>query len=534
MRLAVALATVVAVIAAACSQQAPGPAAVGAPSATAAPKIAGGTVTIRLQGDWVTLDTQGASETNGNQIGFSVYDRLVSRDKDGKIVPYLAKSWTATATSATFTLRSDATCSDGTPVTPTVVANSFKRLFDPKTGAFLLPRVLGPGPFSVSSDDAAGTVTISLGTPNSDLLSGFASQAGMIVCPAGLVDQSKLATEAFGSGPYTLVEAVKGDHATLKLRKEWKWGPNGTTAETSGFPETIIYKVIANDTTAANLVLTGGLDVAQVLGPDASRLEADPSLLGRQSHAFGAYPLEFNMRPGRVTADETVREALMRAIDAKDWNQAAFSGRGTTSPTIVASAVPCYHAGTAQFYPQPSREKAQQLLRDAGWTQTNGKWAKDGKPLAVTLIASQSTMPRAATEYLQAQLSKLGAEVTVRDTDQPTFLAALRGGNFDIVVVPATNGGPQISGTVTGFSGELYPKGVNYSAIVDPALESEIRTALAAPAGDCKSWNNVQEILIKKHYVLPLSSPTWTWFGRNIDFFPTGNFVEVWSLRRVK
>jgi peptide/nickel transport system substrate-binding protein len=511
-----------------------GPTGTAAPSA-AATHIPGGTVTIRLQGDWTTLDTQGASETNGNQIGFAIYDRLVSRGPDGKIVPYLAKSWTATSTSATFTLRDDATCSDGTKVTPTVVANSFKRLFDPKTGAFLLPRVLGPGPFSVSSDEAAGTVTITLGTPNSDLISGFASQAGMILCPAALADPTKLPQSGFGSGPYTLESAVRGDSAVLKLRKEWKWGPNGTTASTSGFPETIVFKVVANLTTAANQLLTGGLDVAQILGPDVPRLQADKSLLQRDSHGFQGYPLLFNQKPGRITTSEPIREALMTIVDAKDWNTAAFDGRGTPSTgSIVAADVPCYHAGTSQFYPTGGLEKALAVLKADGWSLVNGKQTKDGKVLTITIISSQSTMPRPATEYVQAQFTKLGVNAVVNDTDQPTFLSNLRGGNFDVVVVPATNSGPQISGAVTTFSGEPYPKGVNYGNIVDPELEREIKTALAAPAGDCKAWNTIQELLLKKHYVLPLSAPTWTWFGRDIDFFATANFIEVWSLRRVK
>ena len=37
---------------------------------------------------------------------------------DGKLVPYLAKSWEQTPNSITFTLRSDATCADGTITEP--------------------------------------------------------------------------------------------------------------------------------------------------------------------------------------------------------------------------------------------------------------------------------------------------------------------------------------------------------------------------------------------------------------------------------
>ena len=520
-------------IVSACGQSAPSG---GAPAAAATPApltpIAGGTMTIRLPGDWVTLDIQGAVEQNGNQVGFATYDRLVARELNGKIVPYVAKSWTATATEAVFTLRDDVTCSDGTKMTPTVVADSFKRLFT--SGPSSLVRALGPGPYTVTPNDAAGTLSIKLGTPNSDMIAGFATQVGGIICPAGIKTPAMLANGAAGSGAYTIKSATRGDGVVLELRKDWKWGPNGTTAATLGLPEQITFKVMTNDTTAANLLLTGGLDVAMINGPDIPRLEADKSLMAKDSPGFGTYPLIFNQRAGRVTADEKVREAIMTAIDPKGWAIAAFAGRGNVSPSIVSQTVACFDPSTAALVPAPSNDKAQTLLKEAGWTLTNGKFTKDGKPLTLTLPASQSNMPRSATEFLQATLDKMGATVAVQDTDMPTFLVALRGGNFDIVVVPATNGGFQISGAIPTFTGDLYPKGTNYGAINDPILETAKTAALNAAPGDCSQWNIVQQQLLKKKHYMPLASPVYAWFGKGVDFVTAGPFFEPWTLRRVK
>ena len=508
------------------------PAASVAATATPPTAVAGGTMAIRLPGDWVTLDIQGAVEQNGNQIGFAVYDRLVARDKTGKILPYVAKSWTATSSEVTFTLRDDVTCSDGTKLTPTVAGDSFKRLFTSNPPS--LVRALGPGPFTVTADDAANTLTIKLGTPNSDLVAGFATQVGGIICPAGIKDPTKLTNGAAGSGPYTIESATKGDGIVMKLRSDWKWGPSGTTAQTVGLPQQITFKVITNESTAANLLLTGGLDVGMFLGADVQRLQADPTLIAKDSPGFGTYPLTFNERAGRVTADEKVREAIMTAIDPKSWAIAAFSGRGNVSPSFVSQQVACFDPATAALVPAPSIDKAQSILKDAGWTLTNGKFSKDGKPLTLTLPASQSNMPRPATEYLQATLTKMGADVIAQDTDMPSYLTALRGGNFDIIVVPATNGGPQISGAISSFTGDLYPKGNNYGAIVDPVLETAKTAALNGQPGDCSQWNIIQEQLLKKHHYMPLASPIYAWFGKGIEFDPAGPFFEPWTLRRVK
>src|SRR5438132_14431010 len=92
------------VIAAACGapQAAPGS------SPTAAAKIVGGTVTIRMQGDWGKPIDGGQTVTtaNGGMLSSSMYDRLVAfAGNSSKLVPYIAESWTTTPTSVTFQIR---------------------------------------------------------------------------------------------------------------------------------------------------------------------------------------------------------------------------------------------------------------------------------------------------------------------------------------------------------------------------------------------------------------------------------------------
>src|SRR5690349_16678321 len=62
------------------------------------------------------------------------FDTLLRKDTGG-IIGGLATKWTATPTKATFTLRTDATCSDGTKVTPAVVKASLEHLAAPATAA---------------------------------------------------------------------------------------------------------------------------------------------------------------------------------------------------------------------------------------------------------------------------------------------------------------------------------------------------------------------------------------------------------------
>jgi peptide/nickel transport system substrate-binding protein len=196
-----------------------------------------------------------------------VFDRLIMTGPDPKppdkiaLIPYLASSWTATSTKITFTLRKDASCTDGSPVTATVVEKNYERI---TSGGRNTVAPFGAGPISFEADGAASTFAVTLGTPFSDAIYAFANQA--IVCPASLPDANTLMTTGVGSGPYTIESAVHGDQVVYKRRDDWKWGPNGIT--TKDLPEKIIYKIVDNDTTAANLLLTGGLDIARSSGSD--------------------------------------------------------------------------------------------------------------------------------------------------------------------------------------------------------------------------------------------------------------------------
>lgn len=64
-----------------------------------------------------------------------VFEGLVNKDKDGNIIPAVAKSWNISSDGLvyTFHLRDNAYWSDGNPVIAKDFVYSFRRLFDPKT-----------------------------------------------------------------------------------------------------------------------------------------------------------------------------------------------------------------------------------------------------------------------------------------------------------------------------------------------------------------------------------------------------------------
>ena len=109
--------------------------------------------------------------------------------------------------------RTDATCADGTEITPTIVADSLNYFADPETRNNFAKLVFGPERPTITADDAARTVTIDLAQPWSEVLRGLTLAQTGIICPAGLADLDGLAegaVEGAFSGPWTLTDAQHG------------------------------------------------------------------------------------------------------------------------------------------------------------------------------------------------------------------------------------------------------------------------------------------------------------------------------------
>jgi ABC-type transport system substrate-binding protein len=260
------------------------------------------------------------------------------------------------------------------------------------------------------------------------------------------------------------------DHATLKRRDDWKWGPSGVTA--SDLPQTLVVRVVPNDTTAANLLLTGGLDIAQINGPDVTRLLAEKSLISKTSTSFYNNPLYFNEDPSRPTGDRKVREALASAIDRDQFNQAADQGHGTLSSSYLQPNADCFEPATANLLPtDPSPARARQLLVADGCDDDH--------------LAARFARP----EHVDSDVHRTASS-----------------------------------------------RGSNYGKTVNPEAEAALTLARQAQGADrCAQWSTVQKAMIQNFDILPLSAPQTFFFSRGLDFVPASvNGFEVYFIRASK
>jgi len=498
--------------------------------------IKGGTMNIRLAGDWETLDPHKARSNFGFQLAFFLYDRLVALDAEGNVIPSLAESWEATEDSVTFKLKDDITCSLGEPITASVVAASLERLGAPETGAPYATRTFGSEGYTVTADDAEGKVIVKTNEPFSDLLIGLSMPWASIISSQGLAEPERLSNEAFGSGPFVLESAVSGSMCTLVVREGYNWGPNDFTTSEPGFPEKIVFHIVESHSTAANMLITGELDIGSVDGPDLSRVEQEQGLVLKSGTSFGANSMLFNQAEGRPSYDIAVRKALAMAVDRASYNQAAHFGRAIVASSIISPIVEAYEPSTENIITKYDLEQANRLLDEAGWLiAADGKRYKNNQPLNIRIVGLE--LQNAGPEYLLESFNKIGVSATVSVLDFPSLGEVLFGsGEWDVVVFPSEPPMPSLSSVASFFSGATPPEGSNIGHIQNEKFSSAVSTALATPPGIRDIyWVEAQLALLEEINLKPLTHSVVPYFGKdNIEFELFSSYIiNPFSIRKI-
>src|SRR6185437_12197624 len=90
-----------------------------------------------LPGEPRTLDPQLADDTFSFPVLRDLYEGLTAEDRNGRIVPGVAESWTVdtTGTVYTFVLRPNAKWSDGAPIVAMDFVRGLRRAVDPRTAS---------------------------------------------------------------------------------------------------------------------------------------------------------------------------------------------------------------------------------------------------------------------------------------------------------------------------------------------------------------------------------------------------------------
>ena len=462
----------------------------------------GGSVSPQASAGGETIDTIRVSydtpSTNDPALGMSIYDFVLARHsfdtlvrKDqGGFIPGLATEWESTPNSATFTLRSGATCSDGTEITPTIVKNSLDR-FAASEGS-TVPSVFGLQIPNVSADDAAGTVAIELEQPWPDLVNGLSMSPAGIVCPAGLEDLEALAAgtaEGAESGPYVMTQAEPGVQYKYELREDYDAWPEWSDVE--GRPAEKLDFVVSTDTTAtANLVLDGQLDVAKIT-PDSTDRFAGHEDYEIATFLFSDFYVMFNEREGSPFTDPAVRKAVAQAINLEDLRGIAYGDYGKVANSFASPGAVCYNESSATI-PEDM---------DAASKVLNG--------VNIRMVAPQVFGTNGSGNvYIQERLRAAGANVELANVDVGSWISTVfsEPGAWDMTVYADLNFSGSLASPLGQFVGpEPADGGGNLGATAAPAVAEAFDAARLAGSETeyCALLQEAERELISEAHGLP-------------------------------
>lgn len=471
-------------------------------------------VNVRIGGDWPTLNVyQTAANINADIIATAVFDRLVDLAPDGKtVVPYLASEWDVTPTKLSFTIKDGVTCSDGTPLDAAAIAGALDYLVTESYVTLLF----GAGPYEISHTD--DTVTVELGTPFSDALYNLTDPHASIVCPKQIdLWKAENSTETVGSGPYVMTEAIHSDRVELEAREGYNWGANGLNTDTDGFPSAMTIHVVTEESTAANMLLTGELDVASMTGPDVDRLLEEDSL----SHSTygGQYLSNIVFNPSvEAMNDQAVRRAISQAIDTEEFMVADTGGYGVTSPSFFAPEATCFDPTVADVVAPKGADEAKATLEAAGYVLEDGVYAKDGSSLEFEMVTTTQNFSAAGQEYIARSLADAGIKININSVDAATYNQLLVAGTYDIAQQLLSGGGPAPGNYILYMTGPGFADGGGNTSINNPEVNELVQAALSAdPETQCEAWSKVQHAVIEANDVLPLDQQQKQYFTNGYD-----------------
>src|SRR5262250_682005 len=182
------------------------------PAAAQAP----GALVLGLDQEPPTLDPHASPSAVTYQIIASVTECLLYKAPDGKLLPWLAESWTPSkdGRSVAFKLRRDVKFHDGTPFNADAVKFNFDRIVDPKFKAGGSRAALAGYAGSKVLDEFS--VQVSFETPFAPFLTYAASGPLSIVSPKAVRESGDLVhTRPIGTGQFMIKDYVAKDHTTM-------------------------------------------------------------------------------------------------------------------------------------------------------------------------------------------------------------------------------------------------------------------------------------------------------------------------------
>lgn len=358
-------------------------------------------VVIGLQVGPTSLDPHFTISTPNQMTSLHLFDPLMLRDENMRLVPGLATHWYAVdAHTWQFDLRRGVRFHDGSPFTAADVAYTIERV--PTVSHS--PASYAAAVIEVASVEVVDDHTLRIRTRRPyPLFPNDISRLYIIshrVAKGATTRDFNAGRVTVGTGPYRFVSFAPGERLVLE-RNERYWGRKPDFRR-------VTLRVIGNDAARVAALLSGSVDLIDIVPPaDRERLQRDPRVRLWQTssarliylamdHARSDSPYVSDHRgrplPSNPLQDRRVRLALSKLIRRDAINDRVMQGASESAGQLVPEGLFGY---VPDMRPEPyDPEGARRLLAEAGYPDgfrltlhgPNNRYINDGQ---VTLTVAQ-------------------------------------------------------------------------------------------------------------------------------------------------
>lgn len=366
---------------------------------------AAGTLNVAIHQDPGNWDPIATFLVAWGAVGSQVFDGLIIRTPDMKLVPGLATKWEFLDknTKLRFTLRPGVKFHNGEPCDAEAVKFTFDRLLGDEGKK-------GPQQSNYNSIDKVvvvnpTTVDFIMKSPDPVLLTKLSGYGAMIVPPKYIAEKGSqyFGMNPVGTGPFKFTEYKPKVSVSFTKNADY-WG---------GAPkvDNLVYRFITEPATQAAELQAGRIDVAnQIPLAQIETLKKDSKLSVVSMDGPVALAMRYNTQRG-IMKDREVRKALTMAVDRDAIIKSILLGN--------AKAIASFQ-GTLSYGNDPALKplpfnptQAKAMLQKAG--------VKPGTAIQIDFRGSDSNfreVAQAVASYLQA----VGVNATLKPYDTNVLL----------------------------------------------------------------------------------------------------------------
>lgn len=444
-----------------------------------------------------TLNPIQVASTAELQVATTIHDSLVRLDPTTfEPKPQLAESWSVSEDGLiwTFKLRAGVKWHDGTEFTADDVKFTTDKMLDPAVNS-----ARGRQFALVSETKVVDPLTVEF-----HLTSPWAAFPVIIAgrwtaAPKHILESVDLATDTtyssnpVGVGPYKFVEWAASDHVSLEANPDYFLGA-------PKIPK-IVFKVLPDSNVQIVQLRNGEIDAIPFFA-DASipAVQGQGGLVVDQGWGSIWYAVHLNMNRADLFGDQKVRQALSYAIDRQALIDSLLNGVGQIATGPIIPAIEWAYNPNVKTYPYEP-ETAKQLLRDAGWTENDGGWEKDGTKLAFKLSAFRGNATvEQSTVLVQQYFADIGVKAEIEMLEFGTFVTDVRDnrsadGYYSFISYMTPE--PEPDGNYAYFHSSNAERGSNFTAYVNPEVDDLLDSGRASSDQEARKpiYNRLQEIL---------------------------------------